>query len=32
VTHDKEFEESADRIIEVEKVDGVSVVKNQKGF
>jgi exonuclease SbcC len=27
VTHDKEFEESADRIIEVEKVDGVSVVK-----
>lgn len=27
VTHDKEFEESADRIIEVEKVNGVSMVK-----
>jgi exonuclease SbcC len=27
VTHDKEFEEAADRIIEVEKIDGVSVVK-----
>jgi exonuclease SbcC len=28
VTHDKEFEESADRIIEVEKMDGVSVVRS----
>jgi exonuclease SbcC len=27
VTHDKEFEEAADRIIEVEKVNGVSVVR-----
>ena len=27
VTHDKEFEDSADRIIEVEKVNGVSVVR-----
>ncbi|HDL01559.1 MAG TPA: hypothetical protein ENH23_04930 [candidate division Zixibacteria bacterium] len=27
VTHDKEFEDSADRIIEVKKIDGVSVVR-----
>ena len=27
VTHDKEFEEGADRIIEVQKADGVSVVR-----
>ncbi|MFV2040392.1 MAG: AAA family ATPase [Candidatus Hydrothermarchaeales archaeon] len=27
VTHDKEFEEAADRIIEVEKINGVSVVR-----
>jgi exonuclease SbcC len=27
VTHDKEFEEAADRVIEVEKVNGVSVVR-----
>ncbi len=27
VTHDKEFEEAADRVIEVEKINGVSRVK-----
>ena len=26
-THDKEFEEAADRVIEVEKINGVSVVR-----